>query len=98
MPACWWPPRRPWTSGGFRLRGWVSLRWVITHMIEEYARHNGHADLLRENSTARPENEPLMTPLTRSAPSMIIDENSGAARVRWPPRCLPGRISARART
>jgi hypothetical protein len=25
-----------------------SLRWVITHMIEEYARHNGHADLLRE--------------------------------------------------
>jgi len=33
---------------GFRLRGWISLRWVITHMIEEYARHNGHADLLRE--------------------------------------------------
>lgn len=26
----------------------VSLRWVLTHMIEEYARHNGHADLLRE--------------------------------------------------
>ncbi|MFD7097971.1 DinB family protein [Streptomyces xanthophaeus] len=25
-----------------------SLRWVYTHMIEEYARHNGHADLLRE--------------------------------------------------
>jgi Protein of unknown function (DUF664) len=24
------------------------LRWVLTHMIEEYARHNGHADLLRE--------------------------------------------------
>jgi hypothetical protein len=24
------------------------LRWVMTHMIEEYARHNGHADLLRE--------------------------------------------------
>ncbi|HME66644.1 MAG TPA: DinB family protein [Streptosporangiaceae bacterium] len=33
---------------GFRLRGYVSLRWVLTHMIEEYARHNGHADLLRE--------------------------------------------------
>ncbi|MFC9326045.1 DinB family protein [Kitasatospora sp. NPDC057015] len=29
-------------------RGQVSLRWVIVHMIEEYARHNGHADLLRE--------------------------------------------------
>jgi hypothetical protein len=26
----------------------VSLRWVYTHMIEEYARHNGHADLIRE--------------------------------------------------
>ena len=25
-----------------------SLRWVHLHMIEEYARHNGHADLLRE--------------------------------------------------
>jgi len=33
---------------GFRLRGYVGLRWVLTHMIEEYARHNGHADLLRE--------------------------------------------------
>jgi uncharacterized damage-inducible protein DinB len=27
----------------------ASLRWVLTHMIEEYARHNGHADLLRES-------------------------------------------------
>ncbi|MFG2911352.1 DinB family protein [Kitasatospora sp. NPDC048298] len=26
----------------------VTLRWMLTHMIEEYARHNGHADLLRE--------------------------------------------------
>ncbi|MFJ4711467.1 DinB family protein [Streptomyces sp. NPDC088785] len=26
----------------------VSLRWILTHMIGEYARHNGHADLLRE--------------------------------------------------
>ena len=25
-----------------------SLRWIYVHMIEEYARHNGHADLLRE--------------------------------------------------
>jgi uncharacterized damage-inducible protein DinB len=29
--------------------GDVSLRWVIVHMIEEYARHNGHADLIRES-------------------------------------------------
>jgi uncharacterized damage-inducible protein DinB len=27
----------------------MSLRWVFHHMIEEYARHNGHADLLRES-------------------------------------------------
>ena len=26
----------------------LTLRWVLTHMIEEYARHNGHADILRE--------------------------------------------------
>jgi Protein of unknown function (DUF664) len=26
----------------------VSLRWIYLHMVEEYARHNGHADLLRE--------------------------------------------------
>jgi uncharacterized damage-inducible protein DinB len=26
----------------------MNLRWVYVHMIEEYARHNGHADLLRE--------------------------------------------------
>jgi uncharacterized damage-inducible protein DinB len=33
----------------FTLRGkQFSLRWVYLHMIEEYARHNGHADLLRE--------------------------------------------------
>jgi len=28
--------------------GPVSLRWVLMHLLEEYARHNGHADLLRE--------------------------------------------------
>jgi hypothetical protein len=26
----------------------MDLRWIYLHMIEEYARHNGHADLLRE--------------------------------------------------
>ena len=26
-----------------------SLRWVMVHMIEEYARHCGHADVIREN-------------------------------------------------
>ena len=26
----------------------LNLRWIYLHLIEEYARHNGHADLLRE--------------------------------------------------
>ena len=29
--------------------GHFSLRWILLHMIEEYARHNGHADLIRES-------------------------------------------------
>jgi uncharacterized damage-inducible protein DinB len=36
-------------------RATFSLRWIYNHMIEEYARHNGHADLIRElvEGTAR---------------------------------------------
>lgn len=26
----------------------ISLRWIMLHVLEEYARHNGHADLFRE--------------------------------------------------
>jgi uncharacterized damage-inducible protein DinB len=26
----------------------VSMRWILNHMIEEYSRHNGHADLIRQ--------------------------------------------------
>ena len=33
---------------GLRYGQPCSLRWIYVHMIEEYARHNGHADLLRE--------------------------------------------------
>ena len=29
-------------------RGQISLRWILVHMVEEYSRHAGHADLLRE--------------------------------------------------
>ena len=35
----------PW---GNPAAGELDVRWVYLHMIEEYARHNGHADLLRE--------------------------------------------------
>jgi uncharacterized damage-inducible protein DinB len=31
-----------------RVRADRDLRWIYLHMIEEYARHNGHADLIRE--------------------------------------------------
>lgn len=34
--------------GPDRGRGPWSLRWVLVHLVEEYARHNGHADLLRK--------------------------------------------------
>jgi uncharacterized damage-inducible protein DinB len=37
------PAKRPWADGKS-----PSLRWIVTHMIEEYARHNGHADVMRE--------------------------------------------------
>jgi len=33
--------------------GLLSLREVLVHMVEEYARHNGHADLLRERIDGR---------------------------------------------
>jgi uncharacterized damage-inducible protein DinB len=36
--------KRSWPDGTA-----VSLRWILCHMVEEYARHNGHADLLRES-------------------------------------------------
>jgi uncharacterized damage-inducible protein DinB len=36
--------KRAWPDGRA-----PNVRWILTHMIEEYARHNGHADLLRES-------------------------------------------------
>ncbi|CAL9611480.1 DinB family protein [Streptomyces pilosus] len=36
------------SRAGDRVSDAYSLRWIYTHMIEEYARHNGHADLIRE--------------------------------------------------
>lgn len=35
-----------------------SLRYILLNMIEEYARHNGHADLLRESIDGRVGNDP----------------------------------------
>ena len=36
--------KRAWPDGRS-----PSLRWILCHMVEEYARHNGHADLIRES-------------------------------------------------
>ncbi|WP_206792889.1 DinB family protein [Amycolatopsis sp. MtRt-6] len=36
--------RRPLRDGST-----PSLRWILVHMVEEYCRHNGHADLIRES-------------------------------------------------
>ena len=36
--------RRTWPDGRA-----PSLRWILCHLIQEYARHNGQADLLRES-------------------------------------------------
>lgn len=33
---------------GSRAGQTLDLRWIYLHMVEEYARHNGHADLIRE--------------------------------------------------
>ncbi|MEV6582448.1 DinB family protein [Streptomyces sp. NPDC051582] len=40
-------------GGGGGGEGPVELREVLVHMIEEYARHNGHADFLRERIDGR---------------------------------------------
>jgi uncharacterized damage-inducible protein DinB len=42
------PARRAWPHGLV-----PSLRWILLHLVEEYARHNGHADLLRESIDGR---------------------------------------------
>jgi hypothetical protein len=36
------PAKHPGNAPG------LTLRWILLHMIEETARHNGHADLIRE--------------------------------------------------
>ncbi|WP_091726625.1 DinB family protein [Nocardioides scoriae] len=37
------PAARPGRLEGLR------LRWIVVHLVEEYCRHNGHADLVRES-------------------------------------------------
>lgn len=41
------------SAGEAHLRGQVSLRWILVHMLEETARHAGHLDLMREQIDGR---------------------------------------------
>ncbi|MEU7601247.1 superoxide dismutase [Ni] [Streptomyces sp. NPDC041003] len=38
-------PPAPW----FPKDGKVSMRWMLLHLVEEFARHAGHADIIRES-------------------------------------------------
>ncbi|MFI1104964.1 DinB family protein [Streptomyces melanogenes] len=42
-------PEAPW----FPKDGRVSMRWMLLHLIEEFARHAGHADIVRESLDGR---------------------------------------------
>ncbi len=72
----------------------VSLRWVLVHMIEEYARHNGHADLLRER---------IDGVNRRLSPSACVDLRMRCERRprrpdrRHGPRCSSGALGGAAR-
>ena len=60
--------------GSRRVGAGISVRWTLVHMIEEYARHNGHADFLREPSTAPP-----ATNATGSSARRSVRDRSEAA-------------------
>jgi hypothetical protein len=42
-------PEAPW----FPKDGRVSMRWLLAHLVEEHARHAGHADIIRESLDGR---------------------------------------------
>ncbi|MFF2011995.1 DinB family protein [Streptomyces sp. NPDC058195] len=42
-------PEAPW----FPRDGRVSMRWLLAHLVEEHARHAGHADIIRESLDGR---------------------------------------------
>ncbi|MFB8031674.1 DinB family protein [Streptomyces sp. NPDC056004] len=42
-------PEAPW----FPKDGRVSMRWLLAHLVEEIARHAGHADIIRESLDGR---------------------------------------------
>jgi len=67
------PARKAWANGDA-----PSLRWILVHMIEEYARHNGHADLLRESIDG--ETGELSRRLVEEGAQVLV-EGSGSLQV-----------------
>ena len=73
----------------------VSLRVVMLHMIHEYARHNGHADLLREaiDGVSGPDR-----PRPLYAPTGVCTYGTVTPRTPKPRRSRIGRLSSEAST
>ena len=84
----------------------MSVRWAYLHMIEEYARHNGHADLLRERIDEPPGSRPPRSegrrqsrlPLRASPPQRRAPGSPGRARWFRSPRPTPGLARSRSRS
>jgi Protein of unknown function (DUF664) len=57
------------------------IRWIYLHMIEEYARHNGHADLIRE-CIAGPSSARSARPWPPRQPRRMTGCLRGAGRTR----------------
>ena len=73
-----------------------SLQWIYVHMIEEYARHNGHADLIRELTDRavgwQAQQQPAGACPSATSPA---GHGPGKRRPRVPRTRLPGQRSCR---
>ena len=68
--------------------GTVSLRWIYLHMIEEVARHAGHADILREQLDGRKATDGWTCWCWAGPPSW-----GGRSSTTWSPAVTPRRCS-----
>jgi hypothetical protein len=60
---------------------YVNLRWILVHLIEEYARHCGHADILRQRLDGRTGDEPSSG---QSEPGRRVRSSATAESWTWP--------------
>src|SRR5262249_12091127 len=77
------------TSFHSRRRTQMSGRWVYLHMIEEYARHNGHADLLRERIDGATGLSPHRAGAARSGCQAMTGRTGAVLRARSAPAHAP---------